>query len=315
MADSQGAMHPSPLLRIPQELLVQILSFLPIDDQIAAIQVSSTFHNLILYTPSLQSTRYAIDSGIAEVRGSLNPNIGPHIGIPKPKTHTIMKPQSNHPFGKLLCASTGSTITRYAYRRRSDGKPQIGVICPDTTYKEQPTPEELEAEKDTAMIALTMAVYRFKITDVTNCPFLDEPFLQPSAESIASAGLEDDNNSVDQEETYITVECDVIVHRNIFQPETRDPRDWTERFKLTKSTTVREITASLVKAAFRQLAATGLELHHTAENVIRFWRFRNSPVWIFSLIHYRTSPDTQNMVWKLEHNTLGDYKVSRRILS
>ncbi|KAK6530828.1 hypothetical protein TWF281_007665 [Arthrobotrys megalospora] len=315
MADSPEAMSPSPLLRIPQELLVQILSLLPVDDQIAAIQVCSSFHNLILYTPSIKSTRYAIDSGIAEVRGSLNPNIGAPAGMPKPKTHTIMKPQSHHPFSKLLCTSKGGIITRYAYRRCCDGQPQIGIICPDTTYGEEPTPEELEAERDTAIIALTLAVYRFNITDVTTCPFLDEPFLQPSTESIASTVLANDNNPADGETTYVTVECDVIVHRNIFQPETRDPRGWTERFKLTKSTTVREITAALLKAAFRQLAVTGLEPHHTAENVIRLLRVRNSHVWIFSLIHYRTSPDTQNMVWRLEQNTLGDYKASRRILS
>ncbi|RVD83843.1 uncharacterized protein DFL_005617 [Arthrobotrys flagrans] len=306
-------MSPSPLLRIPQELLLQILVLLPLDDQITVIKVCSAFRNLILYDPLLRNTRYAIDSGATRVTGSLNPSPLQDPRFPVPNTHKILGPRSVHPFAKLICTSVGENITRYAYRRCYDGEPQRGMII-ERIYNDPPTPEEAEAEKDTVIIALTLGIYRFKIQDITDSPFLDEPFLQPAVEDMASTGLEGHNYILDTEEEYVTVECQVVVHRNFFLYDTPDPSDWEERLKITKNTTVRQLTAILMKVAFRKLGDTGLEPDATAENVIRFWRLWSQNKWIFSLIHYRTSEETRNMVWALESNHLGDYKVSRRIL-
>ncbi|KAK6355845.1 hypothetical protein TWF718_000226 [Orbilia javanica] len=304
----------SPLFRIPQELLLQILALLPLDDQITVVKVCSIFRRLILYDTVLRNSRYAIDSGATQVTGSLNPSPPQNLRFPVPNTHRILGPQYVHPFAKLICTSVGDTITRYLFRRRYDGEPQRGMIVTDRVYKDPPKQEEIEAEKGTVIIVLTVGIYRFKVQNITRSLFLDEPFLQPSANDMAVI-LGENNHVVNSEEDYITVECQVVVHRNIFQKNTVDPQDWEERLKLTKDTTVRQLTAALLKIAFRRLEGTGLKPDGTAENVIRFWRFRGNNKWIFSLIHYRTSQDTKDMVWALESNRLGDYKASRRILS
>ncbi|KAF3144167.1 hypothetical protein TWF703_009462 [Orbilia oligospora] len=223
MADSQEAISPSSLLRIPQELLLQILVLLPLDDQINVIKVCSTFHNLILHDPILRGTRYAINSGAIRVLG-------------------------------------------------------------------------------------------FKIHDITNYPILDEPYLQPSVEEMTSIGSQEAAHASSSEGDYAIVQCQVVVHRNLFLKETPDPPDWVERMKLTRSTTVRELTAALLKIAFQKLMATGLEHDSTAENVIQFRSDRGKTEWVFTLIHNRTSQETRNMVWEPEVNQLGEYRVSRRVV-
>ncbi|KAK6500279.1 hypothetical protein TWF481_010624 [Arthrobotrys musiformis] len=308
MGDRQNGSFPrSPLLRIPQELLLHILVLLPLDDQITAIKVCSTFHNLILHTPLIRNTRYAIDSGAVQVRGSLNPYPLQDPRFTVPDTHTALGPEPVHPFSKLICASVGDNITRYAFRTKYDGDPQRGMITEDIS-KKPPTQEEIEAEKNTAIIALTVGIYRFKIQDITNSPFLDELWIRPPI------GSRENSEFVNEDGVYIAIECQVFVQRNLFMDHTPDPRKWEERLKITKDTTVRQLTAVLFKTAFRKLRLTGLESNATAENVIRLWKNRDREGWMFWLIHNRTSPETRNMVWKLGANPLGDYMVSRRIL-
>ncbi|KAK6337458.1 hypothetical protein TWF730_002857 [Orbilia blumenaviensis] len=311
MENSQGTVSSSPLLRIPQELLLQILALLPIDDQITAIKVCSTFHDLILYTPSLRNTRYALDSGATQVMGSLSPYPKPG-NFPIQHTHMIMTPQSTHPFSNLFCTSTGDTITRYAYLSRHGGGSQSGKIV-EEVCNEPLTQEEIEAEKDTIIIALVMAIYRFKVQDITNCPFLDEPYFQPSMQKMAAAGSGGNELPSDNDESYITFDCQVVVHRSHFQENTQDPPDWEERLRITKDMTVRQVTAALLKAAYEKLTLTGLKPDETAENVIRLRKFRHYDRWAFLLLHYRTSPETRNMFWKPENTWLGEYAVSRRV--
>ncbi|KAK6514977.1 hypothetical protein TWF506_007335 [Arthrobotrys conoides] len=317
MADSQGGtMLPATLLRIPQELLLQILVLLPLDDQISIIKVCSTFRNLILHDPILRNTRYAVDSGYIQVIEPPDPSCLPNPRFSEPKAHKILEMNSTRPFSKLICTSKGDTITRYAYRRCYDGGLQQGMIA-GRVYTNPSTQEEIEAEKDSVVIALTMDIYRFKIQDITACPFLDEPYLKPSIEGMTSTGLEEVIHVTDNEEDYIDVQFQVDVHRSIFLKGTRtpDPHGWEERLKITKNVTVRQLTAMILKIAFRKLEATGLKPDSTAENVIRLWRVRNHNKWLLSLLHYRTSPETRNMVWELDiASRLGHYRVSRRVV-
>ncbi|KAF3164181.1 hypothetical protein TWF225_011018 [Orbilia oligospora] len=311
MADSQEAISPSSLLRIPQELLLQILVLLPLDDQINVIKVCSTFHNLILHDPILRGTRYAINSGAIRVLRSLNRLQNSHLL--GPSTHKVLGARPVHPFSNLICTSIGDKITRYAYISCYGGEPQRGTIT-GRIYTDPETQEEIEAERDTVVIALTLGIYRFKIHDITNYPILDEPYLQPSVEEMTSIGSQEAIHASSSEGDYVIVQCQVVVHRNLFLKETPDPPDWVERMKLTRSTTVRELTAALLKIAFQKLMATGLEHDSTAENVIQFRSDRGKTEWVFTLIHNRTSQETRNMVWEPEVNQLGEYRVSRRVV-
>ncbi|KAF3295133.1 hypothetical protein TWF132_002449 [Orbilia oligospora] len=131
---------------------------------------------------------------------------------------------------------------------------------------------------------------------------------------MTSIGSQEAIHASSSEGDYVIVQCQVVVHRNLFLKETPDPPDWVERMKLTRSTTVRELTAALLKIAFQKLMATGLEHDSTAENVIQFRSDRGKTEWVFTLIHNRTSQETRNMVWEPEVNQLGEYRVSRRVV-
>ncbi|KAF3925880.1 hypothetical protein ABW20_dc0104335 [Dactylellina cionopaga] len=143
----------SPLFSLPVELHIQILSYLPIDDQISAIQTCSQWQSILLRSKHLQKTRYH----------------SPQESWQSPHTHKLL---TIHDFSSgqfqednfdtlsgLMCLARGKLVEGYLYfRDREEGKGlgEHNGVC---------------------------------VFDMSKLSFLDEPFFSPFVRPASGAKL------------------------------------------------------------------------------------------------------------------------------
>ncbi|KAJ6257279.1 hypothetical protein Dda_8168 [Drechslerella dactyloides] len=122
-----------------------------------------------------------------------------------------------------------------------------------------------EYDMDPYAMDQDLCIFRYKLTDITNCPFLDEPVLSPYNLDPHA----DTKATQKYRERCAKLSVIVAVHDgSIPQDELPDEIGWHLRFSLTPKTTIKELIGRVITKSRRQLQQHGIDEDDTVKYAV-----------------------------------------------
>ncbi|KAK6530232.1 hypothetical protein TWF694_003596 [Orbilia ellipsospora] len=223
------------ILHLPIELQIEILSYLSLKDQISVSQTRTPLATLLLNTLFLQKRRYArTKSRYIGLPEDINPEYLIWHDIFS-TTHNFLQAYPRvsvvwaNQYGRLMLTVKSGRVLRYDLRSKR-GNTRDDIIQRAMERREQELAEDYSYEPYTYQDDP-----RFVRHDITNSPFLDDPFALPSKDILVSGDTESKAEGNIQVPIIINIRSGFLPKEYIFSDTF-----WEDRLTISKTASVRQ---------------------------------------------------------------------------
>ncbi|KAK6337455.1 hypothetical protein TWF730_002854 [Orbilia blumenaviensis] len=318
-----------PLLRLPPELQLEILTHLPLLDQLIATQVCLHLRRLLSTKIFAQTHYFPVSLSAGRSKPSSE-----SLHSAFPRTHFLLEESTSEGNGSLIFTLRGGKAVRYIYvpgheyteqegelwngeidsldaeirdalkKRLVDGESSTSSVSNATIPgNEGPSPgDPLDIDYDdwnaptVVFFAENKFVSRFTGgRDLTNTSALDEPFISPFI---------DVQNAPDENEAMKFIfELDIYKDELLKGPDAPSSKKWEEKMVFKRTATVRDWIHRCLSKMYAVAISGGTTADETVWASVQVGRVWNEDAWSITAAILRVSDEARRqMVWVRRKN-------------